>query len=96
MTYPPVTPESIERRDAARAAVLEHVRGMAERSNALRDALDHAATSLETISRLAGRPFYGNPPIETYMETPLEIRGYAAARAGVAREAIDAARKEQE
>ena len=50
-------------------------------------ALNEAATSLETIARLAGRTTHGTPPIETHMETPAEIRSYAAARALVARAA---------
>ena len=54
----------------------------------LRKALHDAATSLETISRLAGRKSYGNPPIETHMDTFMDVRLYAAARANVAREAL--------
>ena len=59
-------------------------------TNALRAALaalNDAATSLETIARIAGRTTYGTPPIETNMETPDEIRSYAAARAWVVRAA---------
>jgi len=51
-------------------------------------ALKDAQRSLETISMLAGRATYGNPPIETFMQHPDEIRGYAASRAGCATEAI--------
>jgi hypothetical protein len=54
-------------------------------------ALNDAATSLETISRLAGRVTYGDPPIETYMSTFSDVRLYAAARAKVAREALASA-----
>lgn len=54
-------------------------------------ALHDAATSLETIASLAGRKTYGNPPIETYMDTFTDVRLYAVARAKVAREALAAA-----
>ena len=53
--------------------------------------LKDATRSLETVAQLSGRKSYGMPPIETYMETFMEVRAYAAARAGVAREVIDAA-----
>jgi len=55
------------------------------------DALKEAATSLETISRLAGRTHYvGNDGerVETYMGHPDQVRGYAASRAGVASAAL--------
>ena len=55
-------------------------------------ALKDAQQSLETISMLAGRATYGNPPIETFMQRPDEIRGYAASRAGCATEALSAGR----
>ena len=54
----------------------------------LTKALCEAATSLETIASLSGRKTYGNPPIETYMDTFVDVRLYAAARAKVAREAL--------
>jgi hypothetical protein len=57
----------------------------------LREALHGAATSLETISMLSGRVSYGNPPIPTYMEDFSQVRGFAANRAKVAREALAAA-----
>lgn len=44
-----------------------------------------AASSLDAISSLAGRKTYGDPAIETYMETPPEIRAYAKSRAMVSR-----------
>lgn len=50
-----------------------------------------AATSLETISRLAGRKTYGDPPIKTFMDSFMDVRLYAAARARAAREDIAAA-----
>lgn len=56
----------------------------------LTKALRDAATSLETIASLAGRKTYGDPPIETYMDTFMDVRLYAAARAKVAREALAA------
>lgn len=59
-------------------------------NQALVGALKDATQSLETISMLAGRKTYGNPPLETFMETFSEVRGYAISRAGVGREAIAA------
>jgi len=53
-------------------------------------ALRAAATSLETIADLSGRKTFGNPPIATFMDTFSDVRLYAAARARVAREALDA------
>ncbi len=47
-----------------------------------------AATSLETISQLAGRKTYGDPPIKTFMDTFMDVRLYAAARAKAARDAL--------
>ena len=46
----------------------------------LERALHDAATSLETISRLAGR--------DEHMQTMLQVRGYATCRAQAAREAM--------
>lgn len=54
----------------------------------LEQALHDAATSLETISQLAGRKSCGHPPIETHMDTFMDVRMYAASRAKVAREAL--------
>lgn len=51
----------------------------------LRKALSDAATSMETIARLAGRPTYGDPPIESYMGEFYEVRAYATGRASAAR-----------
>ena len=56
----------------------------------LQKALHAAATSLETISLIAGRKSYGDPPIPTYMEDFSQVRGFAANRAKVAREALAA------
>ena len=55
-------------------------------------ALKDAATSLETISRLAGRKHYDadGERIETCMGTFEEVRYYAKSRAGVARAAMRA------
>ena len=66
--------------DALRTRLAEVERGLKD-----------ATRSLETVAQLSGRKSYGMPPIETYMETFMEVRAYAAARAGVAREVIDAA-----
>ena len=54
-------------------------------------ALRAAATSLETIADLSGRKTFGNPPIATFMDTFSDVRLYAAARARVAREVLNAA-----
>ena len=57
----------------------------------LMEALKDAATSLETINRLAGKSSYGvneDGPIPTCMGHHDEVRAYAGARAGVARAAI--------
>ena len=60
----------------------------------LAEALRDAATSLETIGRLAGKPYYGRDdqgePIQTYMGHNDEVRSYAKSRAGCAREALAA------
>ena len=63
----------------------------AEQIEALKAALKDAATSLDTISRLAGREFYageGGERVETYMHHPDQIRGYAKSRHGVAIDAM--------
>lgn len=52
---------------------------LAER-DALRDALEQAAQSLESISKLAGR--------DEFMQDVLDIRGFANSRATVARAAM--------
>ena len=63
------------------------------------EALRDAATSLETIGRLAGKPYYGRDdqgePIQTYMGHNDEVRSYAKSRAGCAREALAAHDAEQ-
>ncbi|HEY0955779.1 MAG TPA: hypothetical protein VGE36_13525 [Roseateles sp.] len=61
---------------------------MSTDTEALRKALHDAATSLETLSHLAGRETFGDPPIETYLDSFTQVRGYAASRAGAAREAL--------
>lgn len=55
---------------------------LAER-DALRDALEQAAQSLESISKLAGR--------DEFMQDVLDIRGFANSRATVARAALQGA-----
>jgi hypothetical protein len=67
---------------------------LAAENKVLRDALGDAATSLETVSVLAGRKYYGNTPIESNMDTFSDVRGYAASRASVAREALQGANHE--
>jgi UDP-N-acetylmuramoylalanine-D-glutamate ligase len=54
---------------------------LAERDR-LRDALEQAAQSLESISKLAGR--------DEFMQDVLDIRGFANSRATVARAALQA------
>lgn len=54
-------------------------------------ALHDAATSLETISRTAGKASYigdDGDRIPTFMENPDQVRGYAASRSTVARATI--------
>lgn len=67
-------------------------RGLEAERDALRAALSDAATSLETIGRLAGKPYYGlddkGEPIPTYMGHNDEVRSYANSRAGAARAAM--------
>jgi chromosome segregation ATPase len=46
-----------------------------------RNALNSAASSLDTIAMLRGIKEYGKPPIATYLETFFEVRGYAKNRA---------------
>jgi hypothetical protein len=59
--------------------------------NELVKALNGAATSLETISRLAGKTHYvgdDGERVPTFMGEHSEVRGYAANRASVARTAL--------
>ena len=61
-------------------------------------ALKEATTSLETISRLAGKTHYvggDGERVETYMGHHDEVRGYATSRASVARAALTAAQQAQ-
>lgn len=72
-------------RDALRAVNAELV-----------EALEDAATSLETINRMAGKASYGIDeygPIPTYMGHHDEVRGYAGSRAVVARAALAKAKE---
>jgi hypothetical protein len=62
-----------------------------EANQELVEALKEAATSLETISRLAGKTHYvgdNGDRLDTYMGHHDQVRGYATSRAGVARAAI--------
>jgi len=54
----------------------------------LRDALESAATSLETISTFAWEMTYDCPPIDTFMDTVNSVRSYSKSRADVARTAL--------
>lgn len=66
---------------------------MSTTSEKLAEALRDAATSLQTISRLAGRATYlgdDGERIPTYMEHDDDVRGYAKSRAQVAQEALAA------
>lgn len=57
----------------------------------LLDALEEASTSLETISRIAGKAFYVGDDgdlVPTFMEHHDQVRGYATSRSAVARSAI--------
>lgn len=60
----------------------------------LTQALNDAATSLETISRLAGKPVHpdGTP---TYLDSFPDVRSYAKSRAAVARAALSATQPAQ-
>ena len=74
------------------AAELRRFAALEAERDALRAALSDAATSLETIGRLAGKPYYGlddkGEPIPTYMGHNDEVRSYANSRAGAARAAM--------
>ena len=71
----------------------ESIRVLCAQRDALLEALKDAATSLETVGRLAGRSDYlgdAGERIPTYMGRHDEVREYATSRAGVARAAIKA------
>ena len=70
------------------AILVDELKLLRTQNQALREALKDAARSLETVSKLAGRATYGNPPIDTFMQHHDEVRGYAALRAGVAFESL--------
>ncbi len=58
----------------------------------LREALEEAATSLETLSRLAGKKTFideDGTRQETYLDHFDQVRGYANSRAFMAREALN-------
>ena len=60
-------------------------------NDALKAALNDAATSLNTISRLAGNEFYvgeDGERVETCMKHPDQIRGYAQSRYSAAIDAM--------
>ncbi|GEM_PF-5791962 len=58
----------------------EDYKALLDERDALRDALEQAAQSLESISKLAGR--------DEFMQDVLDIRGFANSRATVARAAL--------
>ena len=69
-----------------------------QQRDALLEALLEAATSLETVGRLAGKSDYlgdAGERIPTYMGRHDEVREYATSRAGVARAAIKAVEGEK-
>jgi hypothetical protein len=68
----------------------------AARCKELEEALNDAATSLETLHRLSGKTHYatGGELIETFMGTLPEIRHYALSRAGCARSALSAPKEQ--
>lgn len=69
----------------------KHNASPASKDAGLVAALKDAATSLETISRLAGRTHYvgdDGERVETYMGHHDQVRGYATSRASVARNAL--------
>lgn len=66
----------------------EDVAQIAKQRDELLEALKEAATSLETISILSGKKTFGQPPLETYMDDFMQVRGYANSRMAVARAAI--------
>ena len=71
----------------ARACTPEAISALLADLDAAVKALDDAAASIETISRLAGKAIHPNG-VETCMGTFPEVRGYATSRAGAARAAL--------
>ena len=72
-------------------AFYAHPVAPAQPVNELVEALNGAATSLETISRLAGKTHYVGDEgerVPTFMGEHSEVRGYAANRASVTRTAL--------
>ena len=73
---------------------IDHFNALKADYDALKAALNDAATSLNTISRLAGNEFYvgeDGERVETYMKHPDQIRGYASSRYGAAIDAMKGA-----
>lgn len=74
-----------------RAAHTKRMDALKAENAKLREAMKDAATSLETIGRLAGKAAYlgdDGERIPTCMEFHDEVRGYANSRASVARAAL--------
>ena len=71
--------------------VSERNYSLRKENEALKAALNAAATSLNSISRLAGNEFYvgeDGERVETYMKHPEQIRGYAQSRYSAAIDAM--------
>ena len=83
--------ERMEKTDEAITWATAQVETIIKERDRLREVLKEATQSLETISMLAGRKIYGNPPIETLLGTFEEVRAYATSRAGVGLQALEAA-----
>src|SRR5690606_40599755 len=76
--------DTIQESDDGDFVLYEDYEALDAECSALVEALDGAARSLETISKLAGR--------DEYMQEMIEVRGYASSRAAVARSALSAHR----
>ena len=75
------------------AVAMSRIADLESQRDVLLEALKEAATSLETVGRLAGKSDYlgdAGERIPTYMGRHDEVREYATSRAGVARAAIKA------
>ncbi len=75
------------------AVAMSRIDQLEAQRDALLEVLKEAATSLETVGRLAGKSDYlgdDGERIPTYMGRHDEVREYAISRAGVARAAIKA------
>jgi hypothetical protein len=91
--------DTLALRDVAKLyAKYDELYKAAQPVNELVEALNAAATSLETIGRLAGKTHYVGDEgerVPTFMGEHSEVRGYAANRASVARTALANAKAAQ-